>query len=133
VLDAPGDVKLAVMVGAVVTGAHPVRVIGGALGAAALVEALYQAVVEGRFRLVGTAPVSDAHVGAVQPDLADVVLGLLRTRLRIDDHGPLAHRYVAAADLGDRRRLVGGDRHHPPAAELVAVDVDDAGLFVRPR
>src|SRR5690606_1596265 len=107
VLDAAGDVELAVEVDAVVAGAHPVAVGRGALGVAARLLTLGELVLEGRRGLVRAAPVADAHVVAVQPDLTDPAVGQFVPAtvgfdgLRIHDHGPLRQRDITAGHLRD--------------------------------
>ncbi len=128
VLDATGDVELAVDVDAVVAGAQPLAVVRGALGVAALGQTLGDAVVEGLVGLFLATPVTDAHVLAVQPDLADLLVGHLGAGLGVDDRGPLAARDVTAGDLRDGVLGVGLDAHDPARVEGGAVDVDDLCL-----
>src|SRR5690606_41370307 len=67
VLDAARDVEVAVVERAVVTSAHPRRVVGGALGVRR-VGARLEDVLERRDRLLGLAPVAGAHVLAADPE-----------------------------------------------------------------
>src|SRR5690606_41591977 len=107
-----------------------------ALGVAALGLALGDPVAEGLLGLLGTAPVPDAHVVAVQPDLADPAVGQLAAalgvvdRLRVHDHGPLRQRDVAAGDLRDGVLRAGIDLHHASGVELAAVHIGHLGLVL---
>ncbi len=87
-------------------------------------------VVEGLLGLLRLVPVAGTDVEPVQPDLADVSVGLLRRRLRVDDGGPLAHRDLTARHLGDRVRRTLVDDGELARVEIVTVDVDDLRLVV---
>src|SRR5262249_22532002 len=131
VLDASGDVELAVDVHAVIAGAQPDAVGRNALGVAALGLATGELIAGGVLGLLGATPVADADVVAVQPDLADLAVGHLTGALRgvqglgVDDGGPLRQRHITAGDLRDGVLGALLDLHHATGIELVTVDVDD--------
>src|SRR3954452_14936264 len=94
ILHAAGDEQLAVVVGAEVTGAHPRRVVGCALGVRRVGPRL-QDVMKSFCRFVLFAPVASAHVLPTDPDVADLSVGQLRSGLRVDDDGPLGDADLA--------------------------------------
>ena len=132
VLDAAGDEELAVVVGAVVAGAHPRRVVGRALGVRRVGPRL-EDVLERRVRLLGLAPVAGAHVLAADPDLADLPVRQLGGRLVVDDHGPLSDADLARAGLCHGTRRIGGNLDEGAGVQRIAVDIDDPGLGVHRR
>src|SRR6185312_8503475 len=102
-----GDVELAVVVSPKVTGAHPRRVVGRALGVRRVGPRLENVLESFACRLVLT-PITRAHVLATDPDLTDLSVGQLRGGLVVDDGRPLRDADFACRRLRDGlRRIVG--------------------------
>src|SRR5689334_9129002 len=98
VLDAARDVEVALVVSAVVASLDPHAVVGGTLGVR-LADPGLEDVAEDVVRLFFLAPIADAQVVAMQPDLADLTVRQFARGLRVDDDGPLVDADDAGGDL----------------------------------